>query len=294
MLVEVDAVPSKASEGMHPSLASAVRLAKILQRAFLDDVALLVADRTRVRAVVPARTFALAAAEGYELRPGDGLYEAVRDGRVHQVRLNESVFGTAVVVKAVPIPGEGAHPVGAMAACVRVEAHEQLFALANTLSSSVQQTSATLQEMAASMQVLAASLGDIARESRAVLTAVRDVRSISDEVREIADTSRILGLNASIEASRAGEHGRGFAVIAREIRRLAEGAREQTEVIAQNTRRMVEMLEALNAAIERVDREAEAQQEAMEALAAAMQEVSQVSVDLVSFAQGLSHAADGE
>ncbi|SIS52168.1 methyl-accepting chemotaxis protein [Alicyclobacillus vulcanalis] len=169
----------------------------------------------------------------------------------------------------------------------------RLFALATTLSSSVQQTGATLQEMAASMQVLVTGLGDVARESRAVLRAVRDVGALSDQVREIADTSRILGLNASIEASRAGEYGRGFAVIAREIRRLAEGAREQTDVIAQNTRQMVEMLEALNGAIERVDREAEAQRAAMEALAAAMQEVSQVAIDLVAFAERVARASGG-
>jgi len=279
---------------MHPALEDALRFARLAQRAFLDDVAILVADRTRVRAVVPARTFALAAAEGYELRPGDGLYEAVREGHMRQVRLDASALGLPVVMKAVPIAGEGGEPVGAFCACVRVDAEERLFGLATTLSSSVQQTSATLQEMAASMQVLATSLGDIARESRSVLTAVRDVRSISDEVREIADTSRILGLNASIEASRAGESGRGFAVIAREIRRLAEGAREQTDVIAQNTRRMVEMLEALNEAIERVDREAEAQRSAMEALASAMQEVSQVAVELVAFAERMAHAGDGD
>ncbi|AEJ44695.1 methyl-accepting chemotaxis protein [Alicyclobacillus acidocaldarius] len=294
MCVEVGStVPLEQHQAMHPALNDALRFARLAQRAFLDDVAILVADRTRIWAVVPARTFALTVTEGYELRPGDGLYEAVREGRVREVRLDASVLGLPVVIKAVPIAAEGGEPVGAFCACTRVDAKERLVGLATTLSSSVQQTSATLQEMAASMQVLATSLGDIARESRSVLTAVRDVRSISDEVREIADTSRILGLNASIEASRAGESGRGFAVIAREIRRLAEGAREQTDVIAQNTRRMVEMLEALNEAIERVDREAEAQRSAMEALASAMQEVSQVAVDLVAFAEQTARAGAG-
>lgn len=292
--MEVVSPASSKEEMLHPVVQSAIRFARMAQSAFLDDVAILVADRSRVRAVIPARSFALAAAEGYELRPGDGLYEAVRGGRPHQVRLDAAVLGVTVEVRAVPLAGEDGEPVGAFCACVSVDAHERLSGLASTLSSSVQQTSATLQEMAASMQILAVSLGDIARESRSVLTAVRDVRSISDEVREIADTSRILGLNASIEASRAGDSGRGFAVIAREIRRLAEGARAQTDVIAQNTRRMVEMLEALNEAIERVDREAEAQRAAMEAMASAMQEVSQVAVDLVAFAKRMAHVADGE
>jgi methyl-accepting chemotaxis protein len=83
-----------------------------------------------------------------------------------------------------------------------------------------------------------------------LLTRVREVTGVSRLIGDIADQTRLLALNASIEASRAGAAGRAFAIVANEVRDLAKDTAERTAEIDALVTAIISDLEPARAAIE--------------------------------------------
>ncbi|MEK8130509.1 methyl-accepting chemotaxis protein [Paenibacillus filicis] len=93
-------------------------------------------------------------------------------------------------------------------------------------------------------------IGDSVERTSAIAGELQErsgqVGDIAQMMKEVAYQTNLLALNASIEASRAGEHGRGFSVVAGEIRKLAEQSRHSSEQVS-------ELIEAIRERIARMD-----------------------------------------
>jgi len=96
----------------------------------------------------------------------------------------------------------------------------------------------SLGEMQSSMGQLAASSGSISSKLAAINEKARDITGVVTTITKVADQTNLLSVNAAIEAEKAGEYGRGFLVVAREIRRLADQTASATLDIEHTVQQM--------------------------------------------------------
>ncbi len=106
-----------------------------------------------------------------------------------------------------------------------------------------------VSHLAGEIQRLQQNMVDIARTVDEFVKSTQAITGMTQEVRDIADQTNLLALNAAIEAARAGEAGRGFAVVADEVRKLAEKSGKSASEIDSVTRSIMSQSSAVQDAI---------------------------------------------
>jgi methyl-accepting chemotaxis protein len=182
---------------------------------------------------------------------------------------------------------------------------EQVAANANRVAAASKQTRTAAEHGSEAVRETTAAMADIQTVVTTAAGKVQELGKLGEKIGavvetidDIAEQTNLLALNAAIEAARAGEHGRGFAVVADEVRKLAERSSRETRAIAElieqvqtGTREAVSAMQAGSSKVDQGSAKADQAGAALDEIRLAAEATVRQVAEIASSAQEMSAAA---
>lgn len=176
--------------------------------------------------------------------PTGAFDEVMRTGEKRYNKLPKEVTGAAIEGILVPIK-EGHKVVGCLTYTFPIERKEQALSMIQDFKDSVIDINDSVGEIVNGISDISETLKEISSKADDVEDNVKEATEIVKKIGKNASKSNILGLNASIEAARSGEAGRGFTVVASEMGKLANDSGSSAKEIDRKLEEVTENLKGM-------------------------------------------------
>ncbi len=206
---------------------------------------------------------------------------------INQFDLKTPKYGP-VRVTGIPLFDEETHELtGTFSITVPRHLPHDLQHIAGKLNANTQEMAGVMQEIAASAGEINLSEGKLAEIIQHVRVKTAHITEILGFIKDVTDQTKMLGLNAAIEAARAAEHGRGFGVVAEEIRKLSDQTKQTTDQIVMLISEIDHAVQDAVIASEETVKNSQEQAAATQAITASVMELSEMAEKLIEIAQAL-------
>lgn len=217
---------------MHELLKRYIDMSPYINSFTEDDLAVAISDKEKVLKCIPGDNVVLRVKEGQLLNDDLALYQAIIQKKKMIVLIPKETHGVPMSATAAPIIDKEGQVIGAIATVKSISDKEELHDIIKILANALDEMTNTVAQISSSADEIAVSGEGMVSYVNNALTKAKETDEIIKFVQQIAKQTNLLGLNAAIEASRAGEAGRGFKVVAEEIRKLATSSNESVVEIA--------------------------------------------------------------
>ncbi|MRN56143.1 hypothetical protein GJB61_24520 [Paenibacillus sp. LC-T2] len=222
---------------------------------------------------------------GMPIPSSGGIRQALDSGENVSANIPKEIYGLPFKSSSLPIRDDAGAVIGVFTIGISLKNQETLSFAANSLARTSEEINATSEEIAVTASDLANTISDLKLLGQNVVQELRKTDEILDFIKKVADNSNLLGLNAAIEAAHAAEHGRGFGVVAQEIRKMAVSSAESAKEIASILLTIKNNINRIDETLFECLSQSERQAASTEEISASMQELAASAVEIEKIAR---------
>lgn len=278
---------SMAFPRLHPVAAAFGDFAPILAEMFPEGAYIYMSDLTKIAYAQPSKKFDIPTlpAVGYELQAEDISYRAIQSKRPITEEVDASKYGLPLTITNHPLyDDENKNIVATLGIITPKKTAVTLRGIADNLENSLEGIAAAIEELAASATEIHSNEGALNSNINEIIKITEEINEISAFIKVIAEETKMLGINAAIEAARAGDAGRGFGVVAEEIRKLSDQSKSTVPKIKQLT-------DTIKQKVDEASHKSNLSLDASQGQAAAAEEISASIEEITSMSEELNKMA---
>ncbi|MGD6901485.1 methyl-accepting chemotaxis protein [Bacillus infantis] len=269
----------------HEVLAAYVK-AIPLMHSMLPEISIGVADTEEWLAYFPGNKIDLGIKPGLRINPSEPLADCIKNNKRVEEEVPEEFFGVSFTGMAAPIL-ENRAVIGALAIQMQKQNEKELRNISEQIVDSITQANHRVAAITEGAEGLAEITNQLLERSNQATKEVDNTDEVLTFIKKIADQTNLLGLNAAIEAARAGDKGAGFGVVANEIRKLSHDTISSTEKIYTILNNIQKSVNDITSSIEKVLEVGQKQAASTEEISSFIDTIESMSKKLNQYASEL-------
>lgn len=268
-------------------LDAIVKAAPYIKQAITEDVEIVVTDREKFLLYLPSQKIDEGIKPGDPIPPDDESLKGALAGKLVNVKVPAGVYGQPFLARAFPIFDERKKVVGAVGIGYSLEKDVLLEEHMEKIDEMTNQLKEKMEEVLVHTRALSVTCAEGAKYAQQVAQNSSQTNEVLQFIRKVSKQTNLLGLNAAIEATRAGQFGAGFQVVAREVRKLSNESAEATHQIESSLTEMRKAMEKLAEGMAKIDQSSRKQTELISLLTDLVEKLDETSHSMKSFVQSI-------
>ncbi|SDI38293.1 methyl-accepting chemotaxis protein [Desulfosporosinus hippei] len=271
---------------LHPVAAAFGDFAPIIAEMFPEGSYIYMSDLTKIAYAQPSKKFDMPTLPvGYELQETDISHRVIQLKKPIIEEVDALKYGEPLTIANYPLYDDANKNIVATLGIITPKnAAVALRGMAGNLENSLEGIAAAIEELAASASEIHSNEGSLNSTINDIIKITDEINDVSAFIKLIAEETKMLGINAAIEAARAGDAGRGFGVVAGEIRKLSDQSKSTVPKIKQLT-------ETIKQKVDEASRKSDLSLDASQGQAAAAEEISASIEEITSMSEELNRLA---